>query len=178
MIGGSAMLVAIDLQNDIFDDRGSGYAKWTENVKDGIEARIQRAVEEDEPIIYTRNLYPEFEYGKRSEESIRFDEAIYPQFRELLETHGDEYTKTFYGIPPDEAKSLLEKYREDVESNRPIEFVGAETNICILANVMVIQNVFPQAEIMLNKNLVASTSDKLHDMSIEVLSNMNVTITG
>ncbi|WP_052256586.1 cysteine hydrolase family protein [Salinicoccus sp. YB14-2] len=172
------MLVAIDLQNDIFDDRGSGYAKWTERVKDGIEERIKKAVEKDEPIIYTRNLYPEFEHENRSEESIRFDEAIYPQFRELLETHGEEYTKTFYGIPPDEAKSLLEKYREDVDNNRPIEFVGAETNICILANIMVIQNVFPQAEIILNKRLVASTSDKLHDMSIEVLSNMNVTITG
>lgn len=178
MIGGSSMLAAIDLQNDIFDDRGSGYVKWTEKVKDGIEARIKMAVEEDEPIIYTRNLYPEFEYDKRSEESIHFDEAIYPRFRNLLETHGDEYTKTFYGIPPDEAKSLLEKYRYDVENNRPIEFIGAETNICILANIMVIQNVFPQAEIILNKNLVASTSDKLHDMSIEVLSNMNVTIIG
>lgn len=172
------MLVAIDLQNDIFDDRGSGYAKWTNKINDGIEARIKKAIEEDEPIIYTRNLYPEFEYENRSEESIHFDEAIYPQFRELLESHGDEYTKTFYGIPPDEAKSLLEKYRYDVENNRPIEFVGAETNICILANIMVIQNVFPHAEIMLNKRLVASTSDKLHDMTIEVLSNMNVTITG
>lgn len=172
------MLVAIDLQNDIFDDRGSGYAKWTNKIKDGIEGRIKKAVKDNEPIIYTRNLYPEFEYEKRSEERIHFDEAIYPRFRELLETHGDEYTKTFYGIPPDEAKSLFETYREDVDNNRPIEFVGAETNICILANIMVIQNVFPQAEIILNKNLVASTSDKLHDMSIEVLSNMNVTITG
>lgn len=172
------MLVAIDLQNDIFDERGSGYAKWTDKIKDGIEARIKKAVEEEEPIIYTRNLYPEFEYNDRREEDIRFDEAIYPQFRQLLEYHGDEYTKTFYGIPPDEAKSLLEKYRGDVGVDRPIEFVGAETNICILANIMVIQNVFPQAEIILNKKLVASTSDKLHDMSLEVLSNMHVTITG
>ena len=39
------MLAAIDLQNDIFDDRGSGYVKWTEKVKDGIEARIKMAVE-------------------------------------------------------------------------------------------------------------------------------------
>lgn len=172
------MLVAIDLQNDIFDDRGSGYAKWSYKIKDGIEKRIRNAVDEDEPIIYTRNLYPEFEHENRSKESIHFDEAIHPQFRKLLETHGDEYTKTFYGIPPDEAKSLLEKYRGDVENNRPIEFVGAETNICVLANIMVIQNVFPQADIILNKRLVASTSDKLHDMSLEVLSNMNVTITG
>ncbi len=171
------MLVAIDLQNDIFDERGSGYAKWTEEVRDGIEARIRKAVDEGEPVIYTRNLYPDFEHDKRSTESIRFDEALHPQFRELLETHGDEYTKTFYGIPPEEAMSLQEKYGDDVENNRPIEFVGAETNICILANIMVIQNVFPQADIMLNKGLVASTSDELHDKAIELLSNMNVEIT-
>lgn len=171
------MLVAIDLQNDIFDERGSGYAKWTGKVMDGIEERIKRAIDEGEPIIYTRNLYPDFEHDKRSTESIRFDEAIYPQFRELLETHGDEYTKTFYGIPPDEAKSLEKTYYDDVENNRPIEFVGAETNICILANIMVIQNIFPQADIILNKGLVASTSDELHDKAIELLSNMNVTIT-
>lgn len=170
------MLVAIDLQNDIFDERGSGYAQWTEKVKDGIEARIRRAVDDEEPIIYTRNLYPDFEHDKRSTESIRFDEEIYPQFRELLEIHGDEYTKTFYGIPPEEAMSLKKKYGDDVENNRPIEFIGAETNICIVANIMVIQNVFPQADIILNKNLVASTSDELHDKAIELLSNMNIEI--
>lgn len=170
------MLVAIDLQNDIFDERGSGYAQWTEKVKDGIEARIRRAVDDGEPIIYTRNLYPDFEHDKRSTESIRFDEEIYPQFRELLEIHGDEYTKTFYGIPPEEAMSLKKKYGDDVENNRPIEFIGAETNICIVANIMVIQNVFPQADIILNKNLVASTSDELHDKAIELLSNMNIEI--
>ena len=171
------MLVAIDLQNDIFDEEGSGFAKWTERIRDGIEERIQRAIDEDEPIIYTRNLYPDFEHDKRSTESIRFDEEIFPQFRELLENHGNEYTKTFYGIPPEEAQSLKDTYYQDVESNRPIEFIGAETNICILANIMVIQNIFPHAELLLNKNLVASTSDDLHDKAIELLSNMNVTIT-
>lgn len=172
------MLIAIDLQNDIFDKRGSGYAQWTQYVKDGIERRIQMAVDEDEPIIYTRNLYPGFEHQNRSTESIRFDETIHPQFRQLLENNGDEYTKTFYGIPPEEAKSLQETYLNDVESDRPIEFIGAETNICILANIMVIQNIFPHAELILNKRLVASTSDDLHDKALELLSNMNVIITG
>lgn len=172
------MLIAIDLQNDIFDRNGSGYAESTEAVRDGIETRIQQAVDQGEPIIYTQNFYPEFEQESRSLESIRFDEAMFPQFRELLETHGDRYEKTFYGIPPEEARKIQKNYEDDVETNRTIEFIGAETNVCVLANIMIIQNIFPQANITLNKDLIASTSRELGDKTIDVLSNMNVFIIG
>ncbi|GAB3067789.1 isochorismatase family protein [Salinicoccus sesuvii] len=172
------MLIAIDLQNDIFDKNGSGYAESTEAVRDGIESRIQHAVDQGEPVIYTQNFYPEFEQESRSLESIRFDEAMFPQFRELLETHGDRYEKTFYGIPPEEARKIQKKYEDDVETDRTIEFIGAETNVCVLANIMVIQNIFPQANITLNRELIASTSKELGDKTIDVLSNMNVFIIG
>lgn len=172
------MLIVIDVQNDIFDERGTGYANSTKDVRDGIEARIQQAIDNGESILYTRNLYPEFEQEKRSLESIRFDEEIFPQFRQLLETHGDEYVKTFYGIPPEEARKIQKNYEDEVETNRTIEFVGAETNVCVLANIMIIQNIFPQADITLNKDLSAGTNRTLHDKTIDVLSNMNVFIIG
>ncbi|MEZ2458684.1 cysteine hydrolase family protein [Salinicoccus roseus] len=172
------MLIAIDLQNDIFDENGTGYAESTKEVRDGIEARIRQAIGEGESVLYTRNLYPEFEQEKRSLESIRFDEEIFPQFGQLLEDHGDEYVKTFYGIPPEEARKIQKKYGDEVETNRTVEFVGAETNVCVLANIMVIQNIFPQADITLNKDLAASTDRTLHDKTIDVLSNMNVFIIG
>lgn len=170
------MLIAIDLQNDIFDPEGNSHVEWTEKVRDGIENRIRKAVRDDEPIIYTRNLYPEFEHGNRSTESIRFDEELSPRYKNLLESHGDEYVKTFYGIPPRESIKLEEKYKEEVASGRHIEFIGAETNICVLANIMVVQNIFPHGAIKVNKNLVASNNDDLHDKTLEILSNMDVIV--
>ncbi|WP_411843212.1 cysteine hydrolase family protein [Salinicoccus sp. HZC-1] len=170
------MLVAIDLQNDTFDASGSSYGEWTEKIKNDITARIQKAIDDNESIIYTKNLYPEFEHDRRSTESIRFDETIYPEFFALLENYGDEYVKTFYGIPPEEAKKIQEEYQEEVETNQTIEFIGVETNICILANLMVIQNIFPQADITVNKDLVGSSNEDLHDKTLEVLKNMNVII--
>lgn len=170
------MLVAIDMQNDTFDPLGSNYGEWSEKIKNGITERIQKSISDNESILYTKNLYPEFEHDKRSTESIRFDETIYPDFFTLLEDYGDEYTKTFYGIPPGESKEIQEKYEEEVVTNQTIEFIGVETNICILANIMVIQNIFPEANITVNKNLVGSSNKDLHDKTLEVLKNMNVII--
>lgn len=170
------MLIAVDLQNDSFDTSGSSYGEWSEKIKDGLTDRIQKAISNNESILYTKNLYPEFEHDKRSTESIRFDETIYLKFFSLLEDYGDEYVKTFYGIPPDESKALQEKYKEEVETNQTIEFIGVETNVCILANVMIIQNIFPQADITVDKNLVGSSSTNLHDKTLEVLENMRVII--
>lgn len=170
------MLIAIDLQNDTFDASGSSYGKWTTKIKDGIAQRIQKAISVNEPVIYTKNLYPEFEHEKRTTESIHFDETIYPEYFALLEDYGDEYVKTFYGIPPDQSKKIQEKYKEEVETNQTIEFIGVETNICILANIMVIQNIFPQANITVDRNLIGSSNADLHDKTLEVLENMNVII--
>ncbi|CEA00774.1 Isochorismatase family protein [Jeotgalicoccus saudimassiliensis] len=170
------MLVVIDAQNDTFDKRGTNYAEWSEVIEEGISRRIDQAIDNDEPIIYTKNLYPDFEHGERSAESIRFDEAVYPVFYDRLEKYGDEYTKNFYGIPPEEARKIYENYKDKVKTNQMIEFVGVETNICVLANIMVIQNIFPEAMITVNKNLVAASSDDLHDKTLEILANMNVFI--
>lgn len=170
------MLIAIDLHNDTFDSSGTSYGEWAERIKSGITLRIQKAISENESIIYTKNLYPEFEHDKRSTESIRFDETIYPDFHKLLQGRGDEYIKTFYGIPPDESKKIQEKYKEEVATNQTIEFIGVETNVCILANIMVIQNIFPQANITVDKNLVGSSNTDLHNKTLDVLENMNVII--
>lgn len=168
------MLVVIDVQNDTFDTRGTNFAEWSKVIEDGIARRIDEAVENDESIIYTKNLYPDFEYDKRSAESIHFDEAIYPKFYERLEEYGDEYTKTFYGIPPEQANNIYKNYKDEVETNHKIEFIGVETNVCVLANIMIIQNIFPEADITANKKLLAASSDDLHEKTLEILENMNV----
>ncbi|MGO1923075.1 MAG: cysteine hydrolase family protein [Jeotgalicoccus sp.] len=168
------MLVVIDVQNDTFDNRGTNFLECSKVIEDGVAKRIDLAIENNESIIYTKNLYPDFEYDERSAESIRFDEAVYPKFYDRLEKHGDEYTKTFYGIPPEQAGSIYKNYRDEVKTNQIIEFIGVETNVCVLANIMIIQNIFPEANITVNKNLVAAASDDLHDKTLEVLANMNV----
>lgn len=170
------MLIAIDLQNDTFDPSGSNYGVWSRKLKTPIIRRIQKAISDNEPIIYTKNLYPDFEHNERSTEGIRLDETIPPEFLALLEDHGDEYVKTFYGIPPDESKKIQEKYKEVVENKQVIEFIGVETNICILANIMVIQDIFPHANITVDVNLVGSSNADLHDKTLQILENMRITI--
>ncbi len=84
--------------------------------------------------------------------------------------------KHFTASPPDESKKIQEKYKEEVATNQTIEFIGVETNVCILANIMVIQNIFPQANITVDKNLVGSSNTDLHNKTLDVLENMNVII--
>src|SRR5699024_3602757 len=170
------MLIAIDLQNDTFAESGSSYNERANRIKHRITGRINKADAENESIIYTKNLYPDFEHRNRTTDSIRFDEGIHPVVSDLLYKYGDEYVKTFYGIPPEEAQKIQEKYIEEVETKQTIEFIGIETNLCIPAHIMIIHNIFPYADITVAKELVASSNSHLHDKTLETLSNMRVTI--
>src|SRR5690625_6059549 len=84
------MLIAIDLQNDTFAESGSSYNERANRIKHRITGRINKAVAENESIIYTKNLYPDFEHRNRTTDSIRFDEGIHTVFSDLLYKYGDE----------------------------------------------------------------------------------------
>lgn len=169
------MLFAIDLQNDYLDPRGKFYVPAAEGIKENIRQRLFHAVAEDELIAYTKNIYPDAEYLERPGDDIRWGEAIYPLYRELL-AEAYLFEKSHYGIPPEEALRFRDKFQDRKSQFEAIEFVGVETNVCVLANVSIVQNVFPKSWLRIYSHRVAAQTPELHQNALEVLKGLKVEV--
>ena len=55
-----------------------------------------------------------------------------------------------------------------------IEFVGLVSNICVISNMCVFQGAFPNAQIVVNPNLIASFDSKAHEAVLEVMKGLQV----
>lgn len=165
------MLVLIDLQNDYFDPRGKFYFPETKELTQRLIQRIHKAAESGEPIIYTLNIYTE-EDG-RTQEERDWASAVFEPFEELL---GAELPlkKTYYGIPSEEAGKIVHKYLE--ESPQRIEVAGVETHLCVMANAVIIENMFPKAEIVLKRHMNKAGDHDLEEKAFAVMEGMNMKI--
>lgn len=55
-----------------------------------------------------------------------------------------------------------------------IEFVGLVSNICVISNICVFQGAFPNAQIIVDPNLIASHDPKAHEAVLEVMKGLQV----
>lgn len=165
------MLVLIDLQNDYFDPKGKFYFPETKEMIGPLSSRIQQAKAENEKILYTLNLYTDED--PRSKEDREWASALYEPFRELLKQE-EPLTKLYYGISPPEAQKIL----QGAKSNPPksIEFGGVETQLCVMANLIIVQNIFPEAEIIISRRFSRSSNPALEEKAFSVLKGMKIKV--
>lgn len=165
------MLVLIDLQNDYFDPKGKFYFSETKEMIAPLQARIQKALDSKEKILYTLNIYTE-EDG-RSKKDRDWASDLYEPFKDLLKKE-DPLEKLYYGISPEEGEKVFLAIKDNPPQT--IEFAGVETHLCVMANVIIIQNIFPEAQITISRRLSRSSKPELEEKALAVLQGMNVTI--
>ena len=169
------MLFAIDLQNDYFDPKGKFYIPSAEGIKKRLVDRLQRAVDTGEITAYTKNIYPEDEYRERSAEVIQWAEDIYPAFKALLR-QAEKFEKIHYGIAPVEALKFRTKFEHRKADYESIEFIGVETNVCVLSNVIIVQNIFPDSGLKISPERTAASDPELHRQAINTLAGLKVEV--
>ncbi len=170
------MLFAIDLQNDYLDPKGKFYFPEVETIKDAMTRRFEQAIENNELIAYTKNIYPKDEYLLRSEEEIKWAEEIHPDFKPYLEK-AQEFKKIHYGISPEGALKFRDEFEDRKRDFEYIEFIGVETNVCVLANIAIVQNIFPNSGLRLRPQCTASSNPKLKESAIDLLKGLKVEVT-
>lgn len=57
-----------------------------------------------------------------------------------------------------------------------IELAGVATNICVLSNAIILQTQFPQAEIYIHKDAVASYDEDLHASALNIMNGLGMNI--
>lgn len=169
------MLIAIDLQNDYLDPKGKFFVPSSRQILPTMLRRIEKGLEQGELIAYTKNIYPQEEYEERSKEEILWAQEIHPMFKEALKD-AVLFEKEHYGIPPEEALRFKKKYSDREEQFEAIEFIGVETNVCVLANLAIIQNIFPTSALRICTSCTEAGDPKLRDAAIEIMRGLKVLI--
>ena len=80
--------------------------------------------------------------------------------------------KATFPVHPRDMLAVLEK-TGDVQIT-DIEFVGLVSNICVISNLCVFQGAFPHAQMLVDKNLIASFDAKTHGAVLEVMAGLQV----
>ena len=87
-----------------------------------------------------------------------------------------EIKKTYYAIPPRKLLEIQEKFKNDDHVLNEIEFVGVESNICVLANAICIQSAFPEAKIIIDSSLTTSRDLEKHKIALETMESLGMEI--
>ncbi|AEB30707.1 isochorismatase hydrolase [Carnobacterium sp. 17-4] len=167
------MLFVIDMQNDFVDeDKGMLSVTNAEKLVPKIINKIQEQDEKGEPVYYTLNQH-ELEDDDRSNQEKQWGLALFGPLKEALKKH-KAIKKKFHSISPEDAAGLRSQYEDDPD--RVIEFVGVETNVCVLSNAIMLHNSFPLATITVFKDLCAGSTEKLHNEALDVLESLKIEI--
>jgi nicotinamidase-related amidase len=169
------MLFAIDLQNDYLDPAGKFYFPQVEEIKQAMRERLEQACAKGELIAYTKNIYPEDEYAERSASEIAWAEEIHEDFKPLLAT-SQKFEKIHYGIAPEGALKFRDEFADRKKDFEFIEFIGVETNVCVLSNISIVQNIFPESGLMISPRRTAANDDTLYKQALAIMRGLKVKV--
>lgn len=187
------MLLIVDMQNDFVDStNGSKYVTNSEKIVPGIINKIKEYEQKNDYIFYTAdiNLYTqkkgvEIENNNdrigiivgetKSSSEDKWGSRPFELLKPYLTNH-QKIKKSYYAIPPEMLLEIQEKFKKKKDVIREIEFVGVETNICVLANAICFQSAFPDAKIIIDAFLCISSDYKNHEKALEVMEALGMEI--
>ena len=88
-----------------------------------------------------------------------------------LSTEAAVFTKSTFGSVE------LAKHLQAVGYSE-IELCGVVTNICIIANAVLIKTLLPECNVVINPDLVASGDRELGEAALDVMSSLGITVLG
>ncbi|MDT2641151.1 isochorismatase family protein [Enterococcus dongliensis] len=161
------MLVIVDMQRRILDMTDKNYVQGAQALIPKLKTRLEKARESREFVLFTKDI--PIEYKNKAEElpKLKIIEELSPLPNEVV------FKKNYYTLPPE---SLVE-IRKLAEKNKDlngIEVAGAELSLCVLANILALQSIFPEEDFYLNSELV--TGNKFNKVTLEMLQDFNVRV--
>lgn len=165
----SSMLVVIDMQNQIRDENSQSFISDSPALITRIAKRLQQARAEGEYILFTRDIPIDCKDTPNEEQEAL---QIVPELQPL--PNEKVIKKYYFSIPPEVLLEIKEQLFNDKNEQKHIEVTGVETNICVLSNTIEIQSAFPEADFLINQQLV---SGRNHESSgLKILQDFNVEV--
>lgn len=184
------MLFVIDMQNEYVDkENGEKYVPGAEKLVEGIIEKIKEYEEKDEYIFYTIDISQEDVVDSdlindkknidnaenKADQEKKWACQPFDLLKPYLEKH-EIIKKSYYALPPETLKEIQDYFKDKGEHIGNIEFLGVETDICVLANAICIQSAFPNANIIINSSLCRSKDENNHEIALKLMENLGMEI--
>ena len=183
------MLVIVDYQNDFVNTQVLGF-KGAEKLDAGIAAKIREYHNRGDFVIQTMDSHEDNYMNTREGKHLPVMHCIYgtPGW----ETYGEtgkvvkeieeklrfrRMGKATFPMHPYAMVDMLDWIvMNDVRLDEieEIEFVGLVSNICVISNMCVFQGAFPNAQIVVDPNLIASFAPDTHEAVLKVMRGLQV----
>lgn len=172
------ILVVVDYQND-FVDGALGFDKARE-LEEIIVSEVRDALSKGEKVFFTLDThddgYAETREGKHLPMPHCIDgtdgHSLYGKTAEFSEESGVTLVKkSGFG-----SSSLPDIIKQTCGVPDTVRICGVVTNMCVIANAIVLQTAFENADIRILEKACASFDEKLHDEAVDVMRNMHMTI--
>ena len=171
------VLVVVDYQKD-FVDGTLGFA-GAEKLEEGIAALAAEYVKKGWPVVFTLDTHgPEYLSTREGKHlPVPHCEKASPGWRLYgrLERYMEEDHPHVYLAPKfafgAQNYSYLAPYQPE-----EITLVGLVTNLCVMANAVILQTAFPNAEVIVDGRLCASFDPILHGKALDVMEGMQMKV--
>lgn len=175
------ILVVVDYQKD-FVDGALGFP-GAENLDLKIVERVNEYLKNDDYIFYTMDTHGSNYMETREGKQLPIPHCIlgsdgwqlYGETGKLLKdgVNSIMLKKQTFGVSPFDMTSELFNFDEEIES---IEIVGLVTNMCDISVAVTFQARFPNAQLIINANLVDSFDKVLHEKTLDVMEGMQMKV--
>ena len=178
-------LIVVDYQVDFVN--GSLGFPGAEKLEPGIAARAKEYQEQGGIVIFTKDTHDEnylqTQEGKKlpivhcveGTNGWKIFGNVLPMVNAETENLPQIILKNNFGCQSlaNHISSTLYDYNAELES---IELCGLVTNICVIANAVILKTAFPEAPILINEKLCASFDPELHQKAIDVMRGLQMEI--
>jgi Amidases related to nicotinamidase len=173
------MLVVVDYQED-FVDGALGFPD-AKDLDTGIAALVDEATTAGDTVVYTMDSHGGDYLDTREGKVLPVPHCIvgthgwklYGETSLAMERNSNAIplAKTTFGVSPKTMEHSL-----PMEAPETITIVGLVTNMCVISNVCTFQAKYPDAQIIVKRDLCASFSNELHDKTMDILEGLQVKV--
>ena len=166
------ILLVVDMQNDFVT--GTLKNVYTKEIIPSIKERIELAKKNDDFVFFTKDTHFDNYLQTKEGKFIPVEHCIkntwgWEIVNELKEYAEYIYEKSAFGCI-DLAINLL-PFNFD-----SIEIVGTCTDICVLANAIILKNFFPEKDIIVNERCCSGTTKTNHLKALCIMENIGIIV--
>jgi len=164
------ILIVIDMQNDFVT--GTLADKEAEKIIPKIKERIERAKAEGDFVFFTKDTHDQ-DYLKTLEGHILpIEHCIKDTWGWEIVDELKPYAEYTYEKPTFGCVELAENLK-GLYFNE-IELIGTRTDICLLANAVLLKSFFPNKVIIIDDNYCAGTSKINEEIALRAMENLHM----
>lgn len=164
-------LVVIDMQNDFIDG-----VLGSEQAKRIVPNVVEKVKHFDGQVIFTRDTHNERYLRTLEGKKLPVPHCIkgtegHSICNELLPYAQNVIDKNSFGSL--ELPEALKRNRSRVEE---IQICGLCTDICVIANAIILKTAFPETEIIVDSSCTAGVSEESHNIALNAMRGVQITV--